>query len=300
MRSLRNGCFFNPKKLKTMKNLVVFILAIIFVGLWSCEKDPKIEGHEENVLEAEQRSEIEELIPFSLPFPEGTIFSTDSNDLKFTLPSTHYIVGIDEEGNFHTSLKGGSGSVTCECTSGSGCDPIKNPEGMGCLMKEGCTECTQTRSSIDGVNKDLVDIAIMRSGVDFLITSFSQIDSHYLLPPQFFDYPKVKQILGYVDSLQAEVPEMDTELTFIKIADYVLPVEVKMGDDNVSIRGTESSSVSCDCNVEGDCPREKHWLGGAVWCNSDDCTKCTMTASIVDANDNVKLFKAVQGKITIE
>lgn len=285
-----------------MKNSIFFLGLFLF--LFSCVQDQEdltVADIETNL--AEFRSTDSTFTSFNIPFPEGTTFDFGGAEVRFTVPDPYFIVGIDQSGNYHQSLSGGTGSITCECTEGAGCDPIKQGDDMGCLMKDGCTKCTKEKSGIIGVQADLVDIAIMHPENNLMITEFSQLDGQYLLPRSFFDYPEVNNILSTIDSLQMELPDAPKDMVFINVQGYILPLEVNLNGDNVSLKasgGSGNNDVSCSCNTEGNCSKEKHWTGGVVWCNSSNCTSCTMTVSIVNSDDEMKLFSAINGKISIE
>ena len=128
----------------------LFIIMLLTIGLiYSCaDNQTNTDNDQMTALELETRSTSSDFISFNMPFPEGTEFDVQGSAVHFTLPETHYIVGIDGDGQYYQSIAGGSGSVTCECTEGSGCDPITNKNGTGCLMKDGCSKCTKSTSSI--------------------------------------------------------------------------------------------------------------------------------------------------------
>ena len=281
-----------------MKKLIVFILVVM--GLtFSCNTDQdNIVKDKSNLDEMQLRNSNPDFIPFNIPFPEGTSFEIVGNMLKFTLPQPYYIVGIDDEGTYFRSGEGGSGTITCECTSGTGCDPIKSKEGVGCLMKDGCRSCNKTKSRIIGIDKDLVDITIFQPESNLFITNFNQLNNHYLLPKEFLGYSEIDSILSNILINQEELPESEKETVFIDVHGYILLIELKMNGDNVSIKaggGDDGSKDGCECKVAGhDCPLESHWTG-TKWCNSNDCSKCTMHFSIKNSDDITKVFTTDEG-----
>lgn len=236
-------------------------------------------------------------IPFNMPFPEGTQFEVEGSSINFTLPKTHYIVGIDSDGEFHKSFVGGTGSVTCECTEGSGCDPITNKNGTGCLMKDGCSKCTKTTSSINGFDEEMKNIAIMSLETNLYINDFSQLNNRYYLPKDFLAFEGVQEILTNVQSEINADPNVETKTVFADVLGYVVALDVPANKDNVSlavIGGGDDAGISCSCDVEGSCPLEKHWTG-TKWCNSDNCTKCTMSGVSIKMNGEVKEFAIEKG-----
>jgi hypothetical protein len=95
---------------------------------------------------------------------------------------------------------------------------------------------------------------------------------------------------------------MEKEIVFINVHGYILAIELKTNGDNVSIRavgGDDDGKITCSCNVSGSCPKKTHF-SGVVWCESDNCTKCTMNLSIINSEGEVKALSSREGKITIE
>jgi hypothetical protein len=286
-----------------MKNVFFLLLGLCLLWLACNYKESDLENQNSVNSQIELRSLDDSFTPFGIPFPEGTTFEIVGSDLKFKLPVPFYIVGIDAKGNFHRSGPGGDGSVTCECTEGSGCDPIKNGDDIGCIMKTGCSKCTKSsKSRIVGVNEDLLDIVILNPDNDLMITAFDEIHNKYILPKSFLSYPEIENVLTAINSAQLNLPDMSKETVFINVHGYILPIELKTNNDNVSITATGGGGgggVSCSCDVKGSCPKESHW-SGVVWCNSDKCTKCTMSAKLIDPTGETKYLSIEGGKIKIE
>lgn len=219
-----------------MNKILLFIVVLSSI-ITSCTErndsliDQKLKGEK-----VELKSTTFDFISFNIPFPKGTVFEIEGSELRFTPPQPYYIVGIDESGNYHRSVGGGSGRVTCECTEGSGCDPIKNGNNIGCIMKDGCSSCDKSKSQIIGIEHKLNELVILHPESNLLITEFSQIENHYLLPNAFLEYAEVDNILSDIRSSQANLPGEEMEVVFINIHGYILPIELKMEEDNVSLK----------------------------------------------------------------
>jgi len=278
-----------------MKKSILLLIIMLSVFCSCSQKEAKLDATIDDAI-VQSRNSNQSFISFNLPFPEGTYFEIVESVLYFSLPEKYYLVGLDEKGNYHRSAPGGSGSVTCECTEGSGCDPIRQGNDVGCLMKDGCSKCTKSSVSIIGVYQDLVDIIIMHPESSLFISDFSQIENQYFLPGSFLDYLEFENILNEIRLSQSKMPESDRKIVFINAHGYILPIELKLGGDNVSI---VSEDISCSCNVSGSCPKKKHW-SGVVWCDSDDCTKCTMSGLARNSAGVEKFFSSATGKITLK
>lgn len=283
------------KKILIMKKKIFLLAAILAIAICCTKQQEVLQGAELKKENAEFRNSASNFTPFNIPFPKGTTFKIVGNELQFTLPKPYYIVGVDQSGHYYTSASGGAGGITCECTQGSGCDPIKNGNDIGCIMKTGCSKCTKSKANISGIHQDLIDIVIMSPETNLYITDFAQLDQQYILPNAFLGYSKVENILSDIRASQMHLPESELEIVFINVHGYMLPIELKMDGDNVSIKAT-GNKISCECNVAGSCPKEKHW-SGVVWCNSD---KCTMHTAIINSNGVEKILSSNRGLISIK
>lgn len=278
-----------------MKNLLMIIVAALTL-FCSCDKnnvknDNKAKSYQ---LEKEVIDNDQVFVPFNIPFPEGTTYEIKGSEMYFTLPDDYYAVGIDADGNYYKSAEGGSGSITCACTEGSGCDPIKQGDEVGCLMKNGCSECSKTISKIKDVSHNLIDLIIIRPVTNLFISKFEQIEGNYFLPSAFIEYPEILELLTEIKSEQDKM-ESDTEVVFINVFGYIIPLEIKTAPGHTALVG---SKITCTCNVSGSCPKESHW-SGVVWCNTNNCTNCTMSGVAVNAEMVSKHFSSENGKIEL-
>lgn len=216
-----------------------------------------------------------------------------------------YILGVDRNGVYYRSSSGGEGSVTCECTSGSGCDPIKSGDDYGCLMKSNCSQCKQTRARIIGIDNELTDITVIHPDYAPAVDNFNKLNNKYLLNASFIDAPEFKNPLNDLLGMLPAKPWNRTKVIFINIHGYIVPVEIPDSPDvdNTSIAfrsvgNGDDAGVTCSCNVSGSCPKQSKL--GVVWCNSDNCTKCTMSGRVINPQGEEKLFSAANGYITLQ
>lgn len=284
--------------------LLLLALNAVLAGLtvYSCGRENSITAPLQTA--ATSRSAPDGFQPFNIHFPPGTNFELSGNRLRFDLPEPYYILGIDENGTYYRSEAGGGGSVTCECTQGSGCDPIKNGDDYGCLMKSGCSNCKKSTSSINGVGTAFREIIVVHPEYDAWVNNFSKLDGQYLLPPAFFD---ADEVANFVAELRARFNHAQTtarKAIFINMYGYIVPIEVP--DDGefdttsvafVSAEVAGGAGVTCSCNVNGSCPKESKW--GVIWCNSDNCTKCTMSGKVVNPQGEELDFVSEGGRIVL-
>lgn len=253
---------------------------------------------------ATQRSTNPDFRSFNMPFPEGTSVKFVDNVMHFTLPEPYYLLGVDAEGNFYRSLAGGSGSVTCTCKKGSGCDPIKSGSDYGCLMKENCSSCDKSSSSIAGVHDNLEHLLIMNPEYSLGVDVFEQLDQHFLLPPVFLEAQEFKEFFTQLQEQLKETESTNTKVAFLNAYGYIAAVKIHDDQDNTSIAfkaigGDGTAAVSCSCNVAGkSCPKDSKF--NVVWCNSDNCTSCTMSGRVIDRNGNEMTFTESNGYISLK
>jgi hypothetical protein len=277
------------------------ILAITAIAIYSCAKSDNTTRVNNNT--AEKRTVDPNLYKsFKLPFPEGTTFNFNGNELQFVLPKPYYILGKGVDGNFYRSVAGGGGGVTCTCTKGSGCDPIKSGSDYGCLMKDGCTSCDKSAASIAGINVELTEIVILNPESSIGVDRFSQLDGKLLLPKDFIESEDISNLIHGLNSNMVQSTSSEKKVVFLNAYGYILPVEVPTDMDNTSISfiaaGGGGTGVSCSCNIAGkECPKESKW--GVVWCNSNNCTSCTMSGIVADDHGIQKSFKVNAGVITL-
>lgn len=282
-----------------MKNTYLFLILILGIII-SCNNDNINSSSESNRLDL--RNSEPDFTPFNIPFPEGTTFEITGNELHFTLPDPYFIVGYDSEGGFHQSTIGGSGGVTCKCTEGSGCNPIKAKGEYGCLMTQKCKTCTQSSASISGVDVPLTNIAIFSSNINLFVDDFSQLDGKYLLPHNFLDFPPISDILTELQNNMQGGNTSDMKIVFLNLYDYILPIAVPSDMDNTSLslasdNGGDRGEV-CTCNIGASCPRKSKF--GVVWCDADNCTSCTMRGIVSNDDGETRIFSEHNGLISIQ
>lgn len=292
--------------MKNLKLLLIFtLITLTTLFTYSCQKDSNKTNSSE--IETTNLRNIETALftSFNLPFPIGTEFELNENELKFTLPEPYYILGISAEGNLYRSVSGGSGGITCNCTKGSGCDPIKSGGDYGCLMKDGCYSCNKSTSSISGLDVELVEMIIMNPEYGIGIDSFSQLNNKSLLPESFMEAEEIVDLITGLNSLMNNPTTHEKKVVLLNAFGYILPLEIPSDLDNTSIYfrsnsgGDTGAGVSCSCNIAGkSCPKESKF--GVVWCNSNNCTSCSMSGRLVDKNGIEKIMKVSNGRIVIE
>lgn len=282
--------------------LILAFIAIFSIIIYSCSKPDKSENSQFPSMNLRTSSDIN-FKSFNIPFPVGTVFNLTVDELQFDLPEPFYILGIDAEGNFHRSIAGGGGSVTCTCTKGSGCDPIKSGNDYGCLMKDGCSSCDKSTSSISGLNVDLIEFVIINPEFNISVDEFSQLNGHFLLPRNFIESNEVSDLLSELNTNMSQTSTTEKKVAFLNAYGYIVPLEIPVDMDNTSISfrsiGGDGTGVTCSCNIAGkSCPKESKF--GVVWCNSDNCTSCTMNGIISNDNGEVRNLTVSNGLIIVQ
>lgn len=241
---------------------------------------------------------------FGLPFPEGTSFSIVGNTLWFDLPEPYYVLGIGKNGQFYRGEPGVTAGVTCTCNEGAGCDPIKSDNDYGCLMKSGCSKCTKSSATIVGTTQEMAQIIIVDPEAYLFVDDFSDLDGRNLLPHAFINSPQISSLLADLNALMPSSSPQGKKVVFINALGYILPIEVPADDDfdttSLSFVGGAGtgSGVTCTCNIAGkSCPKDSKW--GVVWCNSDNCTSCTMTGRVINQDGAERAFSEKDGRISL-
>jgi len=283
-----------------MKKLFYFSILLLVGIVYSCADSNTAVDKDQK--EVKLRNLDPNFIPINIPFPEGTQFEITESAISFTLPSTHYIAGLGTDGQFYASIAGGSGSITCTCSEGSGCDPITNPLGTGCLMKSGCSQCSKSTSSIANIATDMLELAVFANESDVSITEFSQLDGSYYLPEKFLEFEAITELLTDITAGFDTGDGAEMKTVFVNLLGYSAAIEVPVESDNTSLAvvagGGGSGDVSCSCNVSGSCPLKKHW-SGTKWCESDGCTSCTMSGVSVAMDGLTHEFSITDGFISL-
>jgi len=291
-----------------MRNFKLFFIFVFTVTISSAiYSSSKLDNSNSSDMKITELGTIESELftSFNLPFPVGTAFTFNGNELKFDLPEPYYILGKSADGNLYRSTEGGSGGVTCSCTKGSGCDPIKSSGDYGCLLKAGCSSCDKSTSSISGVDVELVEIIIMNPEYGIGIDNFSQLNNNILLPESFIEAKEIVDLITNLNSMMTNSTTNEKKVVLLNAFGYILPLEIPSDMDNTSIffrrvgGDDDAAGVSCSCNIAGrSCPKESKF--GVVWCKSDNCTSCSMSGRIVDKNGIEKLMYVSSGKIEVK
>ncbi|MBX2893495.1 MAG: hypothetical protein KF734_21455 [Saprospiraceae bacterium] len=244
-------------------------------------------------------------IDFNLDFPAGTQFVQEGNTLHFTLPSNHYLIGVDNQGNFSRTdpSGGGTGGVTCTCNTGTGCSPVYSDGTYGCLM-DGCSNCTKSAAikRADGSIIEVEELIIADTDGSSSVTSFSSIQDKLILPHKFIDSEEVSSFLTELQQNFIESSTNQTKVVFVKHLGYVIPITVPSDIDDVSLRvlpvGDDDAALECRCNTNGSCPKKKKLI--VTFCDAANCSSCTMSGRLINDQGEVKQFSVVNGRIRLQ
>jgi hypothetical protein len=286
-----------------MKKLILILF--LFSTTFSLYSQSLVQYESINLLDKEEDR--------SLPMPEGTkVFENNDGSYLVQLPEGfEYLyreIGKEE------ILTIASGSVTCTCTKGSGCHPVKAQGQYGCLMNGSCSNCSkggirnpQSGNEIEIVGIKSSEYSPLRllskravkseSMLDFLRTDnlpyFSNCDI------SIFNYDESKKAIDEYLSKMFSKEDMN------KIKSNVLPsVEVEyimadfygntialiapkndIGDDLLPI----NRKWTCTCQVTGSCPDESTILYKV--CNAFSCKSCKGAGIIKIENRGLDLEK---------
>ncbi|MEY5068588.1 MAG: hypothetical protein RLZ47_450 [Bacteroidota bacterium] len=246
-----------------------------------------------------------EVIAPGIPFPDGSIVSSlDDNTMKIKLPKFHkFLMTNPNNGEVIEETGEDDGSeigVTCNCTQGTGCSPVKYRRKYYCVSNDGCSTCVLKTSLISGEPIKIVGLYNPEEGVTVItkaketgikgaLTS-TKADLIGIASINFFKINKVKQALLdfyrliYEDQIPAFILNNDLKAPagykYIAINIFgneaAVPVPNDKLDGSEIIIGNEEADFKCKCNdVNGKGCLKKTFMG-AQFCEAGSCHSCSL------------------------
>lgn len=306
-----------------MKNVFVFTLVLCFLYITSL-------FHSCNVKEVNPKSEIskdseksEGEVVLKTPFyfedgvalPEGTILKPAIDQegkpyIKFVLPEGYKLIGVTA--NSRTPAVFADGSITCECSKGTGCSPFSasGPGGTveGCALGSGCTECKASRSAFLRGTKVLLkesDIINTKAGISLVINAKDLTEMKTPIASMFDLSFAQKDLLNFAETHQFNqiekarnakiVSDLPVGYKMMPVNMYDRIVLLPLEYDRIKLDGSismffmdkavsefiemEDSGASCKCTSGsfGCALKTKSVIiGSATWCEAGSCTSCTL------------------------
>ncbi|WP_396178242.1 hypothetical protein [Flavobacterium sp.] len=287
---------------KLIKNLVFAMsVSLLFI---SCSND-ETEVAVETLNAQKDANKIAEILNSGaqgIPFPEGSkVFKISEDEFEIRLPEdVFFLVSVLESNNnkSNISLEIADISVTCTCSKGKGCSPVKVKGEYYCVMNRGCSTCSMSVSTT-GKKQNITILGIIdySAGVSFI----SEVKSPLTSPQdkiisktsseQFLNKPEVKKALleFYSVIYDNKIPNFILEnqdapqgysYSKVNLFGNEIMIPVKSNSISKSLRIAsieEASAVSCTCAKGKGSGCVKKSFMGAKYCDAGSCTVCTLS-----------------------
>lgn len=241
--------------------------------------------------------------------PGGTEVTIVENGYDFIFPEEAQYYYLDINNEVRTTRFGG---INCNCTQGSGCDPIYHDGEFACGAKVSCGNCkTQPRFVYlyEPNEKEEGGFIDTRFGIKAIAPNQQEVKTK-LKPPVFWantetfmqgyksfviengveeeEYKMVMLAIGLSigDDPTGEKSSnfwstKEHEVTYVRANIFgnsvllIVPFELTSEQLTKNITTNSVSGFSCTCESGGSgCTLKKNWI--AVWCKSSPCTSCTL------------------------
>jgi len=288
------------------------IVSIAILIIFACNKGKETSAtpsSKDSAVILEQADTMEN----GLVLPAGsslTIFASKPKTIYAVLPDGFALIGTTTGGQ---PLNIEVMDITCDCSSGSGCNPFINSRASGCVTFGGCSKCTQTTSTHAGRQQNTAEtigegaVIDLSLGIRFItqsaemtatppiLTAMLQDSSilralqTFLAPYQQHDLSQVRAggpgtslppgyrlmpISLYGRSLLVPVEEAITPACAITDIHPGSGVSTKTVDEEAVTGG-----YSCSCGAGTGCSYHSMWIpwaGMTYYCSSGVCTSCTL------------------------
>lgn len=279
----------------------LFITLCFLASVVSCQKEELVDVRElDPKLDARFISLIEEM-GNGIPFPDGsTATRLPDGSMKLTLPEGFRYLFSDSKTNMLIEEGGGELGVTCTCTSGTGCSPVKFKNKYYCIVEDDCKVCVKSASLLNGNSVNIRGIYKPEAGITMISTKkqngffglFTSLKSDVIgtPTPTFFELPEVKKqvfelyhfiygkeippfILNNVETLPKGYVYIAINIMGNEAA-LPFPTE-KLGSGEYII-ATDGGDVSCKCNdtKPSGCSLNSVW--GVKYCSAGSCHSCSL------------------------
>ena len=225
----------------------------------------------------------------------------EAGDLVISPPAGWAYLGTTQGGDLKIE-NSDPVTVSCECTEGSGCDPVFRFGQYGCFMKPDCSKCKKSVTSIGPNEQGIISSQTFIAGgfinLDDGVKWLNTTEDQPMVYSEMFQFDFIRSAVeeflhdnGLADLIDAQYDPTANYFSFpvsifgrygiIKIPEY----KVLSQEDNsilslIEIGGDYEFTCSC---TEGICPKK---ISIAVhYCDSRLCTGvCSMTIHPTVAN----------------
>lgn len=233
-----------------------------------------------------------------IPFPEGsTVEIKEKGVFELKLPKGKKFIFTDPiTGNYIDD--GDAATVTCKCTTGSGCSPVKVRGSYYCVMGDKCSSCDKTVSLrgrnvlIDGIIDIDKNITLLTRNADekgfrkdFTSTkneAGSCATKGVLLSPvvqqslkEFYNLIYEGEVPSFILSNSENIPK-EYKYVVIDLFGNTAAIPFPVDKIDTSMYLIDGGSESCKCNDAKPKGCKKESLMGAVYCDAGSCVSCSL------------------------
>lgn len=283
-----------------MKKLNLAFTAIAVLLLTGCRKDNTLVVKELNPeFDAKIIAGILQSPEKGIPFPEGTQATlTESGMVQLVLPEGyHYIVtrpGSDELQILNSDEALG---VTCNCTKGNNCTPVKYKNKYYCVMGDGCSSCDKATTldevdvDVEGLYNENIDITLLvkkqerglaAAGTSTLAETIGQANAALFKQSfvkeglfKLYNFIYEGKIPSFITNNEPTIPQgyrMVAVNVYGNVAAIPIPVNMAKEDSFIEV----DAKASCKCNDASPTGCTRGSFFGAVYCEAGSCKSCSL------------------------
>lgn len=284
-----------------MKKLGILIAALFFLAMQGCRKENEIFIKElDPQKDAAIIAGIEQSPHQGIPFPEGTrAIAGKDGSVRLLLPDGyHYIVQKKGSKDPEILRSDETLSVTCTCTKGSDCTPLRYKGKYYCVMGGGCSSCDKATTLDDfevevvGVFNENADITLLVNkqvdglaaiGTSTLEEIIGSANTALFKSPtvksglmKFYDFIYEGAIPQFIQNNEIQLPN---GYRMVAVSIYgnlaAIPIPESMLKDNY-ITVDDGGKTTCQCLDANPSGCEKNSILGAVFCEAKTCKSCSL------------------------
>jgi hypothetical protein len=286
-------------KLNIVKITISVMVMIGITTFFSCEKETSkglITESETIILDKENTFNN------LFSFPIGTRLGIKGKKIEFELPEGYeIIVQVVNDNNSINTMRLVSGSITCSCKDGDGCNLYIIGDQSGCSTDGGCKKCIMELNKVSDKEKtyELLDAQVVNFNQDiqFLL---DEKDYQKLKTPKSFVFED-KKVLTYLNkflstynttkdglaqkglSMKTKSPlyvYVPTNFLGLQILATLNKKKCSLTAQLLELKSMDNGGYTCTCN-DGDngCNYGKKWTpkGTIHYCEADGCSSCTLS-----------------------
>lgn len=301
-----------------MNKLLKIVLGLFLtLTFFACSGDDTSVRELNEVTDADIIRSIHENGQKGIPFPEGsTVQKTNVDNFTISLPYGYFYVvkdinsskSLSPQTQFLSAL-----SVTCKCTKGSGCSPVKYEDDYYCVMNSGCQSCTMSTTKSSKSNGSEVEIlGLINKNVGITLISDQEIPKYkkgdlinhenfiknkeVIHGNAFAELFEIKEVKKYFTKLGEDYKEnmiKPNSYAFLNVFGNLMLVPYLSNSVNFEINDVKyeaksiqaatlelaAAKVSCSCSQGSGCTKKKYsvpFVGTAYYCDAGNCTECTL------------------------